>query len=372
MKLRAQRAWRIRFFHTTDHYFQTRHTADHFFQTLDREEPMPRIIAWMAALLVWSWALPAAALPDAEKLLAEIGFSSDAKQQVLDGKFVTTGLEPTSERELAMAMAFLVSEPPAELIENVKKDLVAGVDPDTTGHGTISGAGSLADFKGVSFGSDAKKQAKAFLSAESGEDLNLSTAEIGAFDALAKNHGDAKAVEVQLQKLLLARFQAYHSHGLDGIADYARSDGKQTDAGGDLRRAVEAASGLKKNAPNFYDTLLNYPKSRPAGLEEEFSWTHYMAHGDPVFLLSHRIWMPDGDAWLIANRQYYVTSSYNVVQILAGFLPVKGGTLAIYVNRTSTDQVTGFGSSTKHTMGTKVMTSQIKNLFEKVKAAAEK
>jgi hypothetical protein len=51
---------------------------------------------------------------------------------------------------------------------------------------------------------------------------------------------------------------------------------------------------------------------------------------------------------------------------------VKGGTLVIYVNRTSTDQVTGFGGSTKRTMGTKVMTSQIKGLFEKVKAATEK
>jgi hypothetical protein len=333
---------------------------------------MAGIIASMAALLVCAWALPATAMRDAEEVLAEIGFSSDAKQQVLDGKFVTTGLEPTSERELAMAMAFLVSEPPAKLIEEVKKDLVSGVDPDTTGHGIISGSGSLDDFKGVSFGSDAKKQAKAFLAAEPSEDLNLSTAEIGAFEALAKQGGDAKIVEGQLRKLLLARFQAYHSQGLDGIAAYARGDDKQDDAGGDLRRAVEAAKGLKKNAPNFYDTLLNYPKSRPAGLEEEFSWTHYMAHGTPVFLLNHRIWMPDGDAWMIADRQYYVTASYNVVQILAAFLPVKGGTLVVYLNRTSTDQVTGFGGSTKRAMGTKIMTSQIKDLFEKVKAAAEK
>jgi hypothetical protein len=39
--------------------------------------------------------------------------------------------------------------------------------------------------------------------------------------------------------------------------------------------------------------------------------------------------MPDGDAWLIADRQYYVTATYNVVQILGAFLPVKCGTLVI-------------------------------------------
>ena len=333
---------------------------------------MARIIAFMTTLLVWTWAVPAAAAPSAEEVLATIGFSSDAKQPVLDGKFVTTGLEPTSERELAMAIAFVVSEPPAALIEDAKQNLVAGVDPDTIARGAISAGASLDDFKGVSFGSDAAKQAKAFLAAKPGEDLNLSAAEIGAFGALAKQSGDAAAVEDQLRKLLLARFQSYHTEGLAGIAAYARSDDEQTDAGGDLRRAVEAAGNLKKNAPNFYDALLNYPKSRPAGLEEDFSWTHYMAHGTPVFVLSHRLWMPDGEAWLLASRQFYVTASYNVVQIVAGFLPVQGGTLVIYVNRTSTDQVTGFGGSTKRTMGTKVMTSQIEDLFEKAKAAAEK
>ena len=333
---------------------------------------MIRIIALVPLSLVLSLALPAAALPTAEETLAWVGFSADAKRQVLEGKFVTTTLEPTSERELAMAIAFLISKPPTALIEDAKKNLMAEVDPDTIARGTIPGAGTLDDFKGVSFGSDAAKQAEIFLKAEPGEDLNLSKAELGDFEALAKQGGDAAAVEDQLRKLLLARFQAYHTKGLAGIAGYARGKDKQIDTGGDLRRAVEAAVNLKKNAPNFFDLLLNYPQSRPAGLEEEFSWTHYMAHGTPVFLLSHRVWMPDGDAWLLANRQFYVTASYNSVQIIAGFLPVESGTLVIYVNRTSTDQVTGFGGSTKRAMGTKVMTSQIEDLFKKAKAAAEK
>jgi len=290
----------------------------------------------------------------------------------MDGRFVTTDVEPTSERELAMAIAFLVRQPPAELLAKAKRNLVAGVDPDSIARGAISGAGSLDDFKGVSLGSDAKKLTKTFLSAKPGEDLNLSTAEIGAFEALAQRGGDTDTVEDQLRKLLLERFQAYHSQGLDGIAAYARSDKKKTDVGGDLRRAVEAAVGLKKNAPNFYDALLNYPNSRPVGLEEDFNWTHYMAHGTPVYLLSHRLWMPDGDAWVMANRQFYVTASYNAVQILAAFLPVNTGTLVVYLNRTSTDQITGFGSSTKRAMGSKVMTSQIEDLFEKARAAAEK
>jgi hypothetical protein len=304
-------------------------------------------------------------------MLEMIGLSAGQKQQVLNGEFVSTDVKPTSERELAMAMAFIIHEPPAVLIEDLKKNLVARVDPDAIASGTITGDGSLDDFSALSLGSDAKKQAKVFLSAKPGEDLNLSKAEIAAFEALAQKGADDKAVEDQIRKLLLARFQAYHSRGLDGVDAYERG-GKQTPTGGDLRRAVEAAKILQKSAPTFYDALLNYPKSRPAGLEDDFSWTHYVAHGTPVFLLTHRLWMPDGDAWVVAQRQYYVTASYNVVQAVAGLLPVKAGTLVVYVNRTSTDQVTGFGGSTKRTMGTKVMDSQIKDLFEKAKAAAEK
>jgi len=335
------------------------------------ENPMHRTLISMMTLLVWTWAAPAVALPDAEELLTMMGLSAGEKQQVLSGEFVTLSPKPTSERELATAMAFIVERPPAALVEDLKKNLVSGVDPDSIASGKITGDGTLADFAALSLGSDAKKQAKLFLSAKPGEDLNLSKAEIAAFQALAKQGAEEKAVEDQIRKLLLGRFQAYHSRGLDGIAPYDRG-GKQTPAGGDLRRAVEASTIVQKEAPSFYDALLNYPKSRPAGLEEDFSWNHYIAHGTPVFLLTHRLWMPDGDAWVVSQRQYYVTASYNVVQSVAGLLPVTNGTLVVYVNRTSTDQVTGFGGSTKRALGTKVMTSQIKDLFEKAKAAAEK
>jgi hypothetical protein len=330
-----------------------------------------RSMSVIAALFCWMASMPATAVPSAEQVLTAIGFSADAMQQVLDGQFVTTDLKPTSERELAMALAFLVHEPPAALIEGVKKRLVASVDPDVIASGKIAGDGSLDDFAALSLGSDAQKQIKLFLGAKPGEDLNLSSTEISAFQALSKAGGDEKAVENQLRKLLLARFQAYHSRGLDGVDAYDRG-GKQTPAGGDLRRAVEASTGLKTSAANFYDALLNYPESRPVGLEEDFAWTHYMAHGDPVFLLTHRLWMPEGEAWVMAQRQFYVTASYNSVQALAAFLPVDAGTLVVYLNRTSTDQVAGFGGSTKRAMGTKVMSSQIEGLFEKVKAAAEK
>jgi len=50
---------------------------------------------------------------------------------------------------------------------------------------------------------------------------------------------------------------------------------------------------------------------------------------------------------------------------------VAKGTLAIYTNRTSTDQVEGFGSSAKNAIGERIMAKQLRELFDKVRSAAE-
>ena len=80
--------------------------------------------------------------------------------------------------------------------------------------------------------------------------------------------------------------------------------------------------------------------------------------------------VPDGAAWVIAQRQFYVSTGYNVEQAITGFLPVEGGTLVIYTNHTSTDQVAGFGGGAKRSIGRKFMAGELKKLFEKARAAA--
>ena len=126
---------------------------------------------------------------------------------------------------------------------------------------------------------------------------------------------------------------------------------------------------MKKIAPTYYDTLLNYPKN-PAGMEEVYNWQRYKAHGEPVFILTHAFFLEDGDAISAAQRQFYVSGSYNVEQAMAGFLPVAEGTLVVYLNRTSTDQVAGFGGGTKRSMGKKLMGAQLEELYHKVQKAA--
>ncbi len=171
-----------------------------------------------------------------------------------------------------------------------------------------------------------------------------------------------------MRSSLLARALAYKKSGLDGIAPYAR-DGEKRSPGADLRSASEAIRFAKKGAPSFYATLIGYPK-KPEGFRERFTWMRFKAHGEPVLILTHAFSVEHGDAFAVCQRQFYVSRSYNSEQAVAAFLPVEGGTLVAYINRTSTDAVTGFGGVAKRAIGAKVLASQLEGLFEKLRKAA--
>ena len=331
-----------------------------------------QLSAVAALFLALALPLPVAAqVPSAVQVLDEVGFSSADQQKVMSGALVTTTLKSSSDRELAVAMAFLVKAPPSQLIEAARQDVLLHIDANTIAFGKIHEQETAHDFGGVTFTPDAKKRAQAYLDAKPGKALNLSAAEIEAFSALRGKSASESAVAEQVRKTLLGRYEAYRAKGLDGIAGYARGGGKTAPAAGDLRRASEAAKELKKYVPAFYDVLGGYPNARPAGFEERFDWSNYEAHGTPTFVLTHRFSMPDGDAYVLAQRQYYVSRGYNVTQALAAFLPVEEGTVVVYVNRTSTEQVMGLGGGSKRSIGSRVMASQLKGLFEKVRKKAE-
>ena len=53
-------------------------------------------------------------------------------------------------------------------------------------------------------------------------------------------------------------------------------------------------------------------------------------------------------------------------QAIAAILPAQGGTIVVYSHHTSTDQVAGFGGSAKRSIGSKLMSSQLQGIFERV------
>ncbi len=185
-----------------------------------------------------------------------------------------------------------------------------------------------------------------------------------------KGGSDAE-VTAAVHKMLLARHQAYRKAGLEGIAPYDRGSDPRS-AGADLRTASEASATLKQLAPDFYNLLIQYPADKPGGMLERYDWSRYQAHGAPTEILTHRAAHTEGEAYIVLQRQFYASGGYNSVQALAGFFPVKEGTLVVYTNRTSTDQVAGFGGGAKRSIGSKVMASELTALYGRVQQAAEK
>jgi hypothetical protein len=321
-----------------------------------------RILALVAAVSAVSLSClvsPARAQPSADQVLADIELSAADKQRVLNGEFVTADVATVSERDLSLGLAFLVKASPEALSKQIAAGDLVTTDPQVQAYGKFSGAGSAADLAGLRITGD---EAKALSNARAGEAVNLGTGEIAAFTALSG--GTPQAVLRQLQAMLLARYRAYRASGLAGIVPYDRGGGSSSDPAGDLRKASEAAQGLKKYLPALQGALLSYPKAPVPGMREEFFWAKYNIEGKPTYVLTHLLVVADGAARALVQRQYYASTGYNAEQAVAGFLPVQGGTVVVYASHAFTDQVAGFGGSVKRGVGRRVMADKMKQLFE--------
>jgi hypothetical protein len=328
-------------------------------------------IALSAAVALCGVSGRAVALPTLDELMADFDFSKGDVQRVRNGELVKTTTKETSDREIAAVMVFLVKAPVQKLLASLKGGPSPRNDPQLQAVTEISAEGTFVDPKAVALQPGGDKETRRYLSAEPGDTLNLSTAEIASFAAL-KGAGQPQAAQPQVEdavrQMLLARYQAYRSQGLAGIAPYARGKDKQSQAADDLRRATEAAKGVKKYAPAFYDVLMNYPQGTPTGLTQHFFCIRYALSGRPNFVLRQRLAMPLGDAYVVADRDFYVSHDYNDTQAVGALLPVENGTVVVYLNRTTTDQLGGFGASAKQAIGRNMMAKQISEIFEKARA----
>ena len=314
----------------------------------------------------------AVAAPRAQDVLAALPFSAAEKQHIVGGDVVTTSAKESSERELAVAMAFLVQQPPADLVGEFRAAGGLKTDRIISGYGEITGDGSLDDFKGLTLLPDREQATQRYLDAKPGEEWNLDTAEIAAFAALKAQHvagTDAvQPVEAEVRDMLLARYRAYRAGGLSAIAPYDRG-GSKRQPGEELMHASAASAAVVQCAPALQEVLLMYPQAKPAQIEERFFWINFTIDAQPTIALSHRLAQQlDGGGYLVADRHYYVSRSHNTVQVVGGLLPVSEGTIVFWINRTSTDQAGGFASWLKRAIGDRIMAKQMSDTFVKLLA----
>jgi len=323
----------------------------------------PRFLSFTASLAL---AGAVHATPTADQVLTELGFSADERQRVLKGEFVNAKIGAVSDRDLSFAVAFLVKASPDELSKRVVEGALLAADPQVKEHGKLSPAGRLEDFSGLSI---ADGEARALAAAEPGDGMNRSTAEHAAFKAL--RGADVPDVREQLQRMLLARYQAYRAAGLSGIAPYDRGGGKTSDVASDLTKASRSATALQENMPSLYKVLFDYPKATLPGMQENFLWMKSVIRDKPTYVLAHLFAAGDGEARAVVRREFYVSAGYNAEQSAAGFMPVPGGTIVMCMSHAFTDQVAGSGGAMKRSIGSRVMAGQMKDIFEKGRKSIE-
>jgi len=329
-----------------------------------------KICIW-AGLLIGVSASAASAEPntiDAQDFLTVMDLSKKEIATAKAGEIITGSADASNERELVATMAFIVEDSaPEELVERGESGLLDKIDEHTIAFAMLPDDPTLEDFAELKL---RKEDLEAFARAESGDELNLSEEEIAKVQGLGKD-ASAEQIEGFVREAMLARVQAYKAKGLEGIPLYDREGAIDRAAGEELMTATIAAKAVKTIAPMTYEVLIGYPKSKPPGTEEAYRWSYIDAHDEPTIVLTHSLYVPEGGSWMVVQRQFYVSRGYNCEQAIAAFVPVTEGTAVFYINRTSTDQVAGFGGGAKRSIGSKLLASELEALYSKVQDTAE-
>jgi len=315
---------------------------------------------------------PALGAPTADEVMKALPLSDSQKQDVLNGKIVKWTTMEAGERELAVGVIGLMKRTPEKAAQLFRGAEGYKLIDAVTAHGVIAGKGTEADFANLVLEPNGEKEAARYLDAEPGEDLNLDSKEIAAFQALkAKTQngdGKKKAVEALIRKNLLARFQAYQAKGLAGVSPYERGDNEERMSNQEILLSVDAAKLLAQHYPKFSEILHNYPNTDMTGVEESFFWLNIEVFSRPLLVLSHRMLYKDGETYVASDRHFYASREYNSLQAGGGVFPKGDSSLLVYLYRVSTDQVGGFGSSAKHPISRALMGPYVIELFEKIRA----
>lgn len=327
-------------------------------------------------LIIFLFSFISVAEADFDILIKHLPFSKEDKQKILQGELVTTKIKQSGDDELAVMLAFVAKTTPDKIKKSFIQATWAHLPESIIDAHRLPVAAQAHDFSKVKFSSKEGSDVNDFLSAQAGEDLNLSGPEIKEFVSIKltgpqTDKAHKRAVEKQLQKILFNRFHEYKNGGVNAISPYLRDNKKQYFLGSFFKRATHFDSILQQYYPVFYKALINYPHNNPTRMLESFYALKLEIQGSPSFSLTHRMLIEENGALVVAMRHYYASQSYNGEQDLGLFIPIKQGVLVLGLFRTSSDSVAGFGSNVIRAIVTPILASALADHFKQVQKLLE-
>lgn len=287
-----------------------------------------------------------------QELIQQLGIRQQDLVKLEQGETVSFNVVESNEKELAVGVAIYLAAPPSEVLEFLENRGMASVDNEVISQTIIPPQVRPDSFIGFSF-MGRNNEAINFQSATPGEQFNLSTQEFQTLKFIDTTQTDAASHTYR--RILWQRWQHYLKNGLKGIATYDRGAGKIANPGEELLAATLSNKVLARHFPELHTAWLNYPAEFPDGVDERFLLINRQVENRPTAVLIHRVVLAVDTGGIILSRQFYVGHSYNSGQLTIGSLPYRGGSLVFYANRTFTDQITGFGSGVKRSIGREQM-----------------
>jgi hypothetical protein len=315
--------------------------------------------------------------PSFDEVISLLKMDPSVKRRALAGEIVMLDRDNSIENELALALVAVVKRPYNEVINAVKGNRLFQFNGYILDFVEIKGSPDESKFQGLGFTTSDTDEGWALLEAKAGNSSNLSTEEIARFQKLrAEVVGldDAAfidSVNKVVRTSLAERLRRYQAMGLGGITTYQRSREETSSPAEELITATRAMEDMKRYAPEFFNILQNFPDAQLTDVEHRFYVFKANIEGRTGFILSHRIYFFGTEFTMLAERHIYTPHSYNSLQLIAGIIPHEDSSVLFYGNRTYTDQVTGLGSSMKHSVGGEIMAEEIKALIADVRDGLE-
>ncbi len=314
--------------------------------------------------------LPSAALParaDEPPTLLEVaagyGFSASDVETMRSGKLVFGSLEAVSENELALSAALLSRRPVDWHFRHSRDPETAAnlVDPTQTAIHVLDGDGH-AGLSQLVLDAELIDQ---LAQVEAGWDANFSGDEIRKLREAGRASDPAArraAVLEAFREVLSGRYRAYRERGLKGLVPYDRGGAKKSSPGPQLERAFQELRLTRRVAPTVHAAMASFPSDPPEGTYDYFVCLANAAEGKTLISLAHVLHGIHNDRFVEIVRRYYIHRTLNSMQTTSVTMPVEEGTAILYANRTSTDLVTGFGSSIAKRVGSFLMRREIGRL----------
>jgi len=311
----------------------------------------------------------AAPVPTFDDLMAYLHFDGGERARVVQGEIVGKDFRESDDKEISIAVVALFDAPLPRLVGEIRKGELLRADREVLDFRLFPpGTPPEEAFQTVGYSSEEAKEIRHLLGAAPGSTFNLSTGELERIRALRarfpgsdceRNAACAEAVSGVYRGLLVERLMSYQKDGLKGIAPYDRGSGVSVRPEEELRKAAQDAELIRRAFPEFYKAFTEFPSEPVEPGDTQFLWIKQRVQGRPAFALAHRLYEVRPDMALIAERQFYVGTSYNSLQTFIGLLPLGNRTLLVYTNRTFTDQVAGLASSMRHSLGRNKMMSVV-------------